>query len=295
MLEKQILIYYDKSMKKKIIFAVLLLVLPFMINIVHADMGPKPSIDLTFEGLGEGTYYASIFGGSEPIGPSRPFSMEFQYESIESYKNRNSNIPGDVIDRLVEYTSGEYCFWGVIYPIDRENNKVSWGYYAPSEFMVVVITPDGKLITSEPYQRSVLAGYYKCTLSSDGITLSDNYSYGLEALKLVGRALATIIIELLIGLLFGYRSKPEVKRIVITNVITQLILNLGVSLGNYIGGILVAMFFMMILEFLIIFIEGAVYANKLSGKNWLIWVYTILANVASFFAETWLLVLMSIN
>ncbi|MBQ1522158.1 MAG: hypothetical protein IIZ74_05295 [Erysipelotrichaceae bacterium] len=282
-------------MKKKIILTVLMLILPFIITVVHADMGPKPSIDLTFEGLGEGTYYASIFGGSEPIGPNRPFSMEYQYESIESYKKRNSNIPGDVIDRFVEYTSGEYCFWGVMYTIDKENNKVSWGYYAPSEFMVVVITPDGKLITSEPYQRSVLAGYYKCTLSDDGITLSDNYNYGLEALKLVGRAFATIVIELLIGLLFGYRSKPEVKRIVITNVITQLILNLGVSLGSFIGGVLRALLFMIVLEFIIIFIEGAIYSNKLSGKNWLIWVYTILANVASFFLGTWLLILTSVN
>ena len=282
-------------MKKKIILTVLMLILPFIITVVHADMGPKPSIDLTFEGLGEGTYYASIFGGSKPIGPNRPFSMEYQYESIESYKKRNSNIPGDVIDRLVEYTSGEYCFWGVIYPIDRENNKVSWGYYAPSEFMVVVITPDGKLITSEPYQRSVLAGYYKCTLSSDGITLSDNYNYGLEALKLVGRAFATIVIELLIGVLFGYRSKPDIKRIVITNLFTQGLLNLGVSFGSYLGGVLAALIIMLVMEVIIIFIEGAVYANRLSGKNWLIWLYVILANVASFFAGTWLLIFTSVN
>ena len=283
-------------MKKKIVLAVLMLVLPLMITIVHADMGPKPSLDLTFEGLGEGTYYASIFGGSEKYGPNGPLAQQLgNREEYELYKKRYSNIPGEIIDQFYEYTSGDYCFWGVVYPIDRNNNKVSWGYYAPDDFMVVVITPEGRLITSEPYQKSVVHGYYKCTLSGDTVILSDNFNYGLERLKVLGRVAATIIIELLIGLIFGYRSKPEVKRIIITNLITQILLNLGVSLGTYIGGVLAAMFFMLILEFIIIFIEGAVYANKLSGKNWLIWIYAIVANVASFFIGTWLLIMMSVN
>lgn len=273
--------------------AVLMLILPFMITVVHADIGPKPSINLTFDGLGEGTYYVSIFGGKEPMGPNRPFSME--YESIDSYKQRNSNIPGEVIDRFVEYTHGDLCFWGVIYIIDKADNKVNWGYYAPDEFMVVVITPEGELISSQPYQRSVLAGYYKCTLSDDIVLLSDNYNYGLERLKLLGRAVATIAIELLLALIFGYRSKPEVKTIIITNLFTQLILNLGVSFGSYIGGVLRALLFMIVFEFIIFFIEAAIYRSKLSGKNWLIWIYALLANICSFFIGSWLLIMMSIN
>ena len=146
-------------MKKKIILTVLLLVLPFMITVVHADMGPKPSTEITFKGLGEGTYYVSIFGTEHRMGPNGPLISGITsgmttgpYGDLEGFKKYYSDYPEEIIDQFVEYTNGKYCFWGNLNKVTTENNKITWSYYAPSDFIVVVITPQGKLIASEPVQ-----------------------------------------------------------------------------------------------------------------------------------------------
>ena len=286
-------------MKKKIILTVLLLMLPFVITVVHADMGPKPSTEITFKGLGEGTYYVSIFGNDSRYGPNGPLITDIVsgstsiYGNIEEYKKHFSDYPEEIIDRFIQYTEGEYCFWGHLYKVTSEDNKISWSYYAPDDFIVVVITPEGKLIASEPMQRSVIAGYYKCTLDGDTLQIRSNYNWGRERLRLLVRVAATILIELLIALVFGYRDREAIAIIVRTNIITQLILNLGVSLINYLLGILGAYLIMIVMEIIVFIIEGVVYSRKLPGKKGIAWIYALVANAASWFIGSQILMIMS--
>ena len=287
-------------MKKKIILTVLLLVLPFMITVVHADMGPKPSTEITFKGLGEGTYYVSIFGTEHRMGPNGPLISGITsgmttgpYGDLEGFKKYYSDYPEEIIDQFVEYTNGKYCFWGNLNKVTTENNKITWSYYAPSDFIVVVITPQGKLIASEPVQRSVIAGYYKCTLEGDTLKMQSNYNWGKERLRLLARVAATIAIELVIALIFGYRDKASIATIVKTNIVTQLILNLGVSFMNILFGILGAYLIMILMEIIVFIIEGIHYSCKLPGKKGLAWLYALVANAASWYIGSQILVIMS--
>ena len=280
--------YYNNSMKKKIILSVILLLLPFFVTVVHADIGPKPSIDLTVEGLGEGEYYLSIFGDDSVSGPNRPYESGSGSLVVDL-----SKFPEDIVKTFIDYKSGEYCFWGYIDKVTKEDNTVRWGYYAPDKFMIVIITPDGKLIASEPMQRSVIAGYYKCTLDGDILQIRSNYNWGRERLRLLVRVAATILIELLIALVFGYRDRAAVTTIVRTNIITQLILNLGVSLINYLLGILGAYLIMIVMEIIVFIIEGVVYSRKLPGKKGIAWIYALVANAASWFIGSQILMIMS--
>ena len=286
--ETRAFLYYNNSMKKKIILSVILLLLPFFVTVVHADIGPKPSIDLTVEGLGEGEYYLSIFGDDSVSGPNRPYESGNGNLVVDL-----SKFPEDIVKTFIDYKSGEYCFWGYIDKVTKEDNTVRWGYYAPDKFMIVIITPDGKLIASEPQQKGKLADYYICTVKDGTIELSDNYDYGKEILRMMIRVVFTIIIELGIGLLFRFTAKEEVLLIVKTNIFTQLFLNIALTFTNILGGIFGALLIMFPLEFLIFMIEGFIYSRKMEGKAWPKWIYSLVANAVSFYAGAMLLGLLS--
>ena len=216
-----------------------------------------------------------------------------RFANLDEFKQYYSGYPEEVIDKFANYSDGKYYFWGNLNKVTAEDNKIEWTYYAPDDFLVVMVTPEGKLITSDPCQRSVIAGYYKATIEDGKLVLKDNFNYGKELLKFAGRVVATIIIELLIGLIFGYRDRDSVRTIVKTNVFTQILLNVFVSLADILFGILGALFIMLRMEIVIFVIEGIIYGKKLTGHTWLAWLYSLIANAASFFLGTWLLTIMT--
>ena len=96
------------------------------------------------------------------------------------------------------------------------------------------------------------------------------------------RVVLTILIELVIGLIFGYRSSKERKTIIITNLITQILLNLAILLFDYYMGLLVWIFIFPILEIVVTIIEAIVYLVKFKDhKKFKTIIYSLIANLCT--------------
>lgn len=124
----------------------------------------------------------------------------------------------------------------------------------------------------------------------DGLKAVKNYAYTSEIISLIARIIGTIAIEVVVALLFGYRTKNQLRIILITNIATQTILNILLNMVNYYQGGLAFLLSYIIVEIIVFIIEAAVYSNfltkdttsKLSKKSYAL-LYALIANVVSFY------------
>ena len=173
---------------------------------------------------------------------------------------------------------------------------------SPSKFKILLYFPeyDSFVVSSETYEKYAFHSYYK--VDANGIEIQsvsiDNREFRLkkairihELTSLISRILITIIIEVFIALIFGFREKKQLLIILVTNIITQSILNILLNLINYYQGGLMFVFHYVWMELLVIVIEIIAYCsffNKYSRKvpigKFKISLYALIANVASFFS-----------
>ena len=141
--------------------------------------------------------------------------------------------------------------------------------------------------------RDKFEQYYVCDVSNGTSTITDNNggSYYYEHIEvnendswlrrgvmILIRLAITIVVELLIGLLFGFRTKKQIGLIVKTNIFTQLIVNVVFTFMETYGGLLTALVFYIPLEIVIFIIEGIIYHGRLDEKRLKTWIYSLLAN-----------------
>ena len=85
-------------------------------------------------------------------------------------------------------------------------------------------------------------------------------------LALGARIVLTILIEMLVALLFGFRQKKQLLILAVVNIITQIILNVLLNVINYNSGPLAFTFFyVLFVANLISFGAGLFLAAKLPG------------------------------
>ena len=142
---------------------------------------------------------------------------------------------------------------------------------SPIKFKILTYFPDHDsfAVSNEVYERYAFDSYYKVDASGmeiQSVTLNNNiqaqknYPYSWELISLISRILITIIIEVLIALLFGFREKKLLLIVLVTNIITQSILNILLNLINYYQGGLMFVLNYIWMELLVIVIE-AVYCS----------------------------------
>ena len=135
---------------------------------------------------------------------------------------------------------------------------------------------------TKTYSKYAFDSYYR--YDPDSNTLIKNYNYTGEIISFFVRVIATIIIEVIIAYIFGF--KDYLKLIIITNIITQSLLNLYVNMVNHYAGLLAVMFTILIPEIIILVLEAIIYKVKIK-KNLAI-LYAVVANAVSFLAGVWL-------
>ena len=124
--------------------------------------------------------------------------------------------------------------------------------------------------------------------SDDRLNVYKSYNYGVEIGSLVARILITILIEMAIALLFGYREKKQLLLLVGVNSGTQIILNVLLNIVNYNLGEMAFVVFYVLFELVVFAIEAVLFyhlLNKISVKQktkWLAIVYALVANAVSF-------------
>lgn len=244
-------------MKKKLLACTLLVLLLLSIT-ARADIGPKPSVNVTFKGLGE-VCYATLLCKNEVYGPHRTWSP-----GEEIYSWWPSEPDKAVWQTFLDYEDPDgYYFLQNYWQVD-ETGYLSWNYYPPDSFKLLLYFPENGTFLSGPIQeRYAFDSYYTVDMAGlpEGLlSLEKSYDYSGETLSLLARIVLTIALELVVALLFGlHRCRKQLKVVAVVNVITQVALNVGLNVINYKAGSLAFMFFYINLEFLVFIIEAVIF------------------------------------
>lgn len=285
-------------MKKKMIFVcfcalLLVLLLP---QTVSADMGPKPSVHITFEGLGEEVCYATLLSKVDSTGPYSAWDgTEANARYRENADYSYAELDYETWKAFAEYEDGFYFLqegWRV-----DETGTLDWTYYPPSTFKILLYFSErGVFAESGVYERYAFDSYFTVDLTgqdiaavaAEPIVAERSYDYTWETLSLLARIVVTIALEIGLALLFGYRAKKQLFLIAGVNLVTQIILNLLLNIVNYSAGFMAFVFLYALLELIVFTIEAAVYrglldrwAVKPRGKAVAV-VYALLANILSY-------------
>ena len=254
----------------KIISAVMILLNLFVRN-VQADIGPKPSVTLFIDGVDENkTYYVTLLARQEHFGPWSRIESEGNAEESEDFRI------------FAAYQDPDGFFFAGQHSL-LENGTYTWSYYPPDVFKIAIYCLEDKtLLVSDIYERTAFDSCFRVSYDKSGLQVAEEDHLGRSILSGFLRAAATILIELFLAYLFGYRKKKQVLIIVITNLITQLFLNLFLVLCDYYGGLLVWLLMFFLGELIVIIIEEIVYMLGFKGvkKGWLFF-YGLLANLLS--------------
>ena len=275
-------------MKRKLsqlIIVFLCMVMLFPIG-VNADTGPKPSVRIKFENIGDELCYGTLLAKEESTGPAS--AWDGKEENIYL-----SFVDRDIWEAFVNYEDSDGYYFLQWAWIVNDTKELAWTYYPPNEFKVLLYYPEtNTFMVSDVRKRYAFDTYY--TVDMDGIeigsikydeNLSSNqrleafksYEFKNEVKALGCRMLITVVVEVLIGLLFKFRNK-ELLYILFINVITQIILNVLLNIYTGFG----YYFVYLSLELLAFVIEAIFYCLMFKKKKWHCVLYSVVANVSSF-------------
>lgn len=269
---------------------------------VNADIGPKASVHILFENMGDELCYGTLLSKAESTGPQSVWDGD--EDNIYNY-----DLDIDIWRAFVEYEDedGYYflqCAWKV-----SEKKEIAWTYYPPNSFKILLYYPETEMfIVSDIYERYAFDTYYTVDMLGIDISgddfgsveldeeLSSNarlnayksYMWRQEALALVARIFITIVIEMLVALLFGFRGKKAILTLVAVNTATQIVLNLLLNLINFKSGEWAFIFGYIMLEIAVFAVEAIIYSvvmnrySSVSRSTRFYVIYSLVANVVSF-------------
>ena len=234
-----------------------------------ADIGPKPSVEIQFTGVEEGvTYYATLLSYYVSTGPASAWDGD----------PLSSKETNPIWKAFVNYEDSDGYYFLQEYWDCTEKDQFRWGYYPPTPFKVLCYFPEtDTFAVSDIYERYAFDTYYEIDLSdvmkeiAEGaetgrdqdmpiLKAKKNYDYTWQLISLVARIVITILLEMGLALLFGYRHKNQLRFLAIVNVVTQIILNVLLNMFNYRYGHWSFVFYYVLLELLVLAIEAILYA-----------------------------------
>lgn len=269
----------------------------------NADIGPKESVRIQFENMGDALCYGTLLSERESTGPATVWDgREENARTYEEYPYSNYLVR-EVWEAFVNYKDPDgYYFlqegWTV-----SETKEIAWTYYPPSSFKILLYYPETEtFVSSGIYERYAFDTYY--TVDMEGVNIGSaeynedlstneridvcrSYNYRQEMLSLAARIALTIVIEMIVAVLFGFRKKKQLLILAIINFITQIILNLLLNIINYKSGPLAFTVFYALLEIAVFALEAGLYCKFLKKvsekqKNWYYVTYSFVANSVSF-------------
>ena len=276
---------------KKRLTALLVVLLVFALALplaAFADIGPKPSVRVTFTGAGGREFYATLLSQASGTGP-------YSAEPGRSWGNDlEENEP--VRQAMAAYQDPDGFYFLQTAWQCSETRPLAWTYYPPVTYKLLVYFPDtGEFLTSGVYSRYAFDNYYTvdlADLANGQLVLRKSYDYTWELVSLLVRILATIALELAVAVPFGFAKKPFLRPILTVNVVTQILLNLGLNMIAYWMGGLAFMIFFWPLEVLVFIVEAVAYRPLLGRRGGasagLTTIYAFTANVISCVAGFWL-------
>ncbi len=301
-------------MKKRIFvfLACFIMIISFLPISASADMGPKPSVIISFQHMGDELCYGTLLSESEHFGPYSVWDGD-----EEHIYNEDLNI--DIWRKFAEYKDKDgFVFLQIGWEVS-DTHEISWTYYPPSVFKILLYYPDtDTFVISDIYERYAFDSYYTVDMNgvdighaekdtseydsektenggamiqhnvNASIVATHSYDYEKEIESLIFRIIVTIIIEILLALIFGFKGKKELVLLIGVNSATQIILNVLLNIINYNSGEYALIFSYILFEIIVFAIEAVIYSvfmRKMSDEPRRIRIYIIyalIANITSF-------------
>jgi len=266
---------------------------------VQADMGPKPSLDITIVGVTEDYYFDLLI---------------YEPGTVESEDISNGSewyyIENEFPSALNGYQDSDgYASYSLYHAPSRINNPsdnyFEMNYIAPDEFKIVLVMKDNQAIISSTiiktnrFESEVEWDLTNIDLSNsisnvgllsgniDGVDNGiENSTWFITIINTLYRIIMTLIIEIGIFYLFMFRKKSSYKIVTITNIITQILLSILVINAYLSGGYMLYLIALLLGEGIVIIAEFIVYAIYIKEKSrWRLFFYAYIANVMTILAS----------
>lgn len=246
-----------RKMISLLICMILIISLPVT---AKADIGPKPSVRITFTGIEGETYYGTLLSERRSTGPSTAWDG---YEDYPGWKPENEKA---IWEKYLGYEDVDGYYFLQEWWDCSESNQLNWTYYPPNPFKILLYFPEtDTFYVSDIYERYAFDSYFTVDLSdydSSPISAEKSYDFTWELISLAARIILTIVLELAIALLFGYREKRALVFLAIVNVITQVTLNVALNIINYVSGSMGFTFAFICMEIVVFAIEAILHHWK---------------------------------
>lgn len=239
-------------MKRLVLFCLFgLLAAGLLPGNARADMGPKPSVEVAFEGISGEKAYATLLSKESPWGP---------YSAWDGHREADKGYAPEVWEKFVRYKDPDGFFFLQTYNECVEGLPLIWGYWPPDTFKILVYFPGtDTFVASGIQERYAFESYFQCFVSQGGMLVRSSYDYGRGFAAAALRALLTLLIELAVALPFGYREKGQLLLFGITNLVTQAGLCGGLYLISYTWGPWAFWYWFVVLELAVLVVESLTY------------------------------------
>lgn len=252
-----------------------------------ADTGPKPSVRVTFENMGDELCYGTLLSKTPSTGPARA------WDGTEDGKYFFNGADETVWRAFVEFKDEDGFYFLQWFWRADENKALNWTYYPPQTFKILLYYPDratksgaadnsaggatrdsetaaasGAFCVSDVLKRYAFHSYYFVNMAEIAdntggaaipLPVTQGYDYSAEILGFFVRFIITLGVETLLALAFGLRTKRAFLTVLAANGATQVALNilLNVQLHfNNVYGVLPLYFFA---ELFVFVAEAALY------------------------------------
>ena len=272
-----------------------LMLLPLFLISVHADMGPKPSVNVTIEGLDGRECWGTLLSETSSTGPYSAYRSGAAHPEVED----EEYLAWLAFQTWSKSDPDGYYFLQFLG--DASDGSFRWGYYPPQTFKIALWFPEEDVfVVSGIAERFAFDSYYTVQLDSNTVAqleqgqsvtalpVKRSYPAAMELTTFLIRAALTFAVELLIALLFGLWRNGLWKVLLSVNLATQILLNLGLNLYLYFCGNFIIMLFLayLLAELAVVLVELMAYKFLLAGETKTyrkkLVLYTWVANLASF-------------
>lgn len=256
----------------------------------QADMGPKPSVTVTFKNMGDELCYCTLLSERDNSGPHCVWDGNDE--------NIYSDLDKDVFMAFVNYQDPDGFHFLQVGAQCNETKSFVWGYYAPSTFKILLYFPStNTFVCSQICSRYAFDSYFAVNMKNVDITstqttpqlfANNSYFYFKEIVTFLVRMALTVAVEMGVAWIFRLRGKNVYLCLLITNVVTQLILNVVLNVAYYRSGMLMLVFVYVLLEFFVFLAEAITYGLVLAKvgnppvRVWKSVLYAFVANLVSF-------------
>lgn len=243
----------------------------------YADMGPKPSVVVTVKNLDGKICYGTLLSYCEQYGPHYAYNPKYYdipYECDPESKYYDAEFH-TVWKAFVEYVDPGGYYYQQVHWKCHETGKISWTYYPPSKFKVLLYFPETQTFaTSGIYERYAFHSYFSAKLSNNDLTVSQtesinvskNYDYTWEFVSLLVRIVATVLLEVGVTYLFKLRTKKTIIAVTVVNVVTQTVMNVVLNLLAFFQGGWALLWYIPI-ELAVFIIEAVAYIFVFNRKQ----------------------------